>query len=66
MIKKNCTLRIKPLLVYWLHNCLSKKWLSANRQHYKKQTKTNKNILIQWPYKVQSSFFFNTLITYDS
>ena len=50
MIKKNCTLRIKPLLVYWLHNCLSKKWLSANRQHY------NQKKHLQWPYKV--GFFF--------
>ena len=62
MIKKNCTLRIKPLLVYWLHS-LSKKWLSANRQQYKKKKKKKH---LQWPYKVQSSFFFNTLITYDS
>ena len=54
MIKKNCTLRIKPLLVYWLHS-LSKKWLSANRQQYKKKKKKNKVV-----------FFFNTLITYDS
>ena len=60
MIKKNCTLRIKPLLVYWLHS-LSKKWLSANRQQYKKKKKIYNG---HTKYKVV--FFFNTLITYDS